>query len=349
MRPRTIIIIIAIVAALLLMKKFFFPSQQASSGPPPGKGAPVAVTVYVTTPVSLDETVQSTGTIKANEDVEIKAEVAGKITAIHFTEGGAVKKGQLLVKINDADLQAQLKKVNSNLKLADERVNRNRKLLSMQGISQEEFDALQNEVESQKAERDVLLAQIDKTELRAPFDGVAGLREVSEGAFVTNQQILTTVQQLNPLKLEFSIPENYLGRVTKGDSVSYSFGSQMQAYKGVVYAIEPTIDANTRSIRIRAYCNNTSGKVLPGAFAKVRLQLSSVTTLMVPSESIVPVLKGKQVFVVRSGKADTVSVVTGTRNDVFVPILSGLQAGDSVITSGLMQLRPGSAVKIKQK
>jgi membrane fusion protein (multidrug efflux system) len=137
--------------------------------------------------------------------------------------------------------------------------------------------------------------------------------------------------------------------VNKGDSVSYSFGSQMQSYKGVVYAIEPTIDANTRSIRIRSYCYNTMGKVLPGAFAKVRLQLSSATTLMVPTESIVPVLKGKQVFVVRSGKADTVSVVTGTRNDVLVPILSGLQAGDSVITTGILQLRPGSDVKIKKK
>ncbi|MBL7924752.1 MAG: efflux RND transporter periplasmic adaptor subunit, partial [Bacteroidia bacterium] len=270
MRVRSLLVLLALIAALFLVKKLFFPSRQGPSGPPPGKGAPVVVNVKVVQPVYFEELVRSTGTILANEEVTLKAELSGRITGLFFKEGQAVEKGALMVKINDAELQAQLARVKLNLKLAEQRLERNRKLMEMQGISQEEFDRLQNEVETLRAERDLVLAQLEKSEIRAPFSGVAGLRQVSEGALVSSQQSIATLQQLNPLKLEFSLPEQYLGRVQSGDTVRYTNGSRQQEFDALVYAVEPLVDPATRSIRIRAYSAGTGGKVLPGAFASVR-------------------------------------------------------------------------------
>ncbi|MBK9317620.1 MAG: efflux RND transporter periplasmic adaptor subunit [Bacteroidetes bacterium] len=349
MRAKTFIIILLVIGALFLIKKFLLPSEQTPAGGGQGRGAPVAVDVKIITPVIFDEVVQSTGTILANEEVTLKAEVAGRITKLLIKEGGKVNRGDLLVKINDAELRAQLSKVASGLQLAEQPLERNKKLLTIEGISREEYDVLQTEVESLKAEKDVILAQIDKTEIRAPFNGVLGLKQISEGAYVTSLQDIITLQQLDPLKLEFSIPENYLGRVKTGDTVTYSLSGQTTSYIGTVYAIEPVVNAGSRSINIRAYCSNSSTQVLPGAFARIKLRLSSSNSLLVPTQAIVPVLKGKQLFIVRSGKADTVSVSTGVRNDTAIQILSGLTAGDTVIITGLLQLRPGSEIKLRNK
>jgi len=347
MRARTFIVILIIIGTLFLIKKFLLPSEQAPTGGGPGKGAPVAVDVKIIHPVLFNEEIQSTGTILANEEVTLKAEVAGRITKLHIREGGKVNKGDLLVKINDAELRAQLSKVASGLKLAEQRLERNKKLLAIEGISREEYDVLETEVESLKAEKDVILAQIDKTEIRAPFHGILGLKQVSEGAYVTGLQDIITLQQLEPLKLEFSIPENYLGRVKTGDTVTYRLSGQNVSYQSTVYAIEPVVNAGSRSITIRAYCLNASSHVLPGAFAHVTMRLSSSHSLLVPTQAIVPVLKGKQLYLVKSGKADTVSVRTGVRNDTSIQILSGLNAGDTVIITGLLQLRPGSDIKLR--
>ncbi|MBK9637454.1 MAG: efflux RND transporter periplasmic adaptor subunit [Bacteroidetes bacterium] len=347
MRIKTPVIIVVIVAILFALKYFLFPSATTNVGGGAPKGAPVLVDVIVVHPQSFNEVIQSTGTILANEEVNLVAEVSGRITSLNLEEGRNVRKGTLLVKINDSELKAHLQKLNASIKLAEQKLERNKKLLNIQGISREEFDVLETEVEELKAERNVIFAQIDKTEIHAPFDGVLGLRKVSEGAFVNSQQDIISIQKLNPLKLEFSISEFYLGRVKLGDTVQFSLNGVNAKFMARVYAMEPTVNAGSRSIKIRAYCEETNGQVWPGSFARVTLSLFTSTALLVPSQAIVPVLKGKQVFVVRSGKADTVSVQTGVRNDSALQILHGLQAGDTIITTGLLQLRPGSDIKIK--
>ncbi|MBK7684195.1 MAG: efflux RND transporter periplasmic adaptor subunit [Bacteroidia bacterium] len=347
MRIKTPVVILVIVAMLFVLKYFLFPSATNSGSGGAAKGAPVLVDVAVIQPQTFNEVIQSTGTILANEEVNLVAEVSGRITSLNLKEGSNVKKGTLLVKINDAELRAHQQKLNASIKLAEQKLDRNKKLLNIQGISREEFDVLETGVEELKAERNVISAQIDKTEIYAPFDGVLGLRKVSEGAFVNSQQEIISIQKLNPLKLEFSIPEFYLGRVKVGDTVQYSLNGVDAKFLARVYAMEPTVDAGSRSVQIRAYCDDTKGQVWPGSFARVTLSLFTTTALLVPSQAIVPILKGKQVYVVRSGKADTVSVQTGVRNDSALQILHGLQAGDTIITTGLLQLRPGSEVKIR--
>ena len=345
---KTWIYILIIVALLIAIKKLFLPSvETVMPGGTGGKTPPVGVNVVTVQPVQIEEVVNTTGTLVANEEVELRAELAGRITQLNFKEGGSVTEGQLLAKVNDTEFQAQLNKINLSIKLAEQKVERNKKLLQIQGISQEEFDIMQNELEGFKADRDVLRSQIAKSEIRAPFSGIIGLRSVSEGAYVTNQQLIATLRQVLPVKIDFSVSENYIGRIKSGDLIRFTIANNSKQYEGRIYAIEPAVDAETRSIHVRAFASGDASSLLPGAFAKIKITLQTEDALMVPTQAIVPVLKGKQLFVVHDGKADTVSIITGVRNDTAIQVIHGLQAGDTVITTGLMQLRPGNDVKIK--
>jgi len=335
-----------LVIALAALKFFFFPSNRTQSGPGNKQAQATLVDGYVVKPTSLSQTIYATGSVQANEEVDLHPEVAGKLTGIYFREGNKVSKGELLIKINDADLQAQVHKNELDSKLAQERLKRNEKLLQMKGISEQEYEELQNAVAGLAAERDVLLAQIAKTEIRAPFNGLIGLKSVSEGSYVSPQTLIASLQQIDPVKIDFSIPEKYSTLVKKGDEITFTTGSG-GPYKGSIYAIEPKVDLQTRTIQIRALCPNSETGILPGAFARITLELQKMDrVLMVPTESIVPVLKGKQVYVSRNGVASAIKVETGLRNDESIQIVSGLAENDTVITTGLMQLKPGAPVKL---
>jgi membrane fusion protein (multidrug efflux system) len=314
----------------------------------PGSAPPaLPVNGVVVKPSAITQEIFATGSVLANEAVDLHPEVSGKLLQIFFKEGSNVKKGELLIKINDADLQAQLHKNQLDVKLADDRIKRNEKLLEMKGISQEEFDALQNTVASLNADRDELQAQIAKTEIRAPFNGLIGLKTVSEGSYVTPQTMIASLQQIDPVKVDFSIPEKYSSMVKRGDEIVFTVGSSNKNFTGNIYAIEPKVDDVTRTVQIRALCPNANSEVLPGAFARVTLRLSRQdNALMIPTESIVPVLKGKQVYVSRGGKAEAVMVEAGVRNDSTIQITKGLSENDTVITTGVISLRPGVAVKL---
>jgi len=353
---RSVIYILLFIAALLLAKYFFFPSAKNESGGPPGNGKsngakphmqPALVSVYVVEPSELDNNLFATGSILANETVELKPEISGKVTGIFIREGESVNKGTLLVKLNDADLQAQLKKLNAEIKLSEEKLNRNKSLLDIQGVSREEFDMSTNQLMSLKADVEVLRVQISRCNITAPFTGVVGLRNISEGSIITPQQVVTTIQQLNPVKIDFSIPERYAGLIKKGSIINFSTEGSASKHQGIVYAFEPGIDAGSRSLKIRAKANNPGNALLPGSFAKIELVLAkNENAFIVPTQSIVPILKGQQVFVIRMGKAEGVPVETGLRTDTGVQILSGLNAGDSVVVTGVMGLRPGTSIKI---
>lgn len=348
MKPKSIIIIVAIILALILIKVFFLkPENTDAPKTAAPKNATASVTGYVVHQQALENKIFSSGTVMANEEVTLRPEVSGKLVAIYFKEGSAVKKGALLAKINDADLQAQLRKLQLQSRLSKEREARLKGLLDIQGVSQEEYDATTNLLQTMGADMDFTRAQIAKTEIRAPFNGKIGLKRVSEGGFVSSTDIIATIQQTDVLKIDFTVPERYSSIVAVGDDINFTVENQSGAYRAKVFAIEPRIDEQTRNIMIRAVYNNAQTTIFPGTFAKIELIANKkASSLMVPTEAVIPELKGKKVFVSKGGKAVPVKVETGTRTDALIEILSGLNDGDTVITTGIMSLKPDAPVKI---
>lgn len=348
MKPKSIIIILSIIILLVIVKLVFLkPENENSPKKGTSKDQVVNVTGFVVSSQLLENKIFSSGTIMANEVVELRPEVSGKLVSIRFKEGSYVRKGDLLAKINDNDLQAQLKKANLELKLAAQRKDRLKGMLDIQGVSQEEYDATVNQTQTISADMDFIKAQIAKTEIHAPFSGKIGLRQVSQGSYVTNTSVIATIHQTDQLKIDFTVPERYAAIIGPGDLVHFHVENQSQKFTAKVYAIEPMIDQQTRNFSIRAIFSNPSSTVYPGSFAKVELVASKqLAALLIPTEAVIPELKGKKVFVSKDGKAKPVQVETGTRTDKKIEITSGLSEGDTVLTSGIMTLKPEAKVKI---
>jgi membrane fusion protein, multidrug efflux system len=314
---------------------------------PSGNKAPLRVSAFTVRSSKLAEMVNATGTLLAEEGVELQAETNGKVISIRFTEGARVRKGDLLVKLNDADLVATHSRAKYRKQLGVLRERRIAQLLKQGVARQEEYDTALNELNVQDAEIDLTEALIAKTEIRAPFDGVVGLRYVSEGSFVNAATRIATLQRLDRLKVDFSIPEKYASRIRLGSPISVTVAGAEKKFAGQIYALDPRIDAATRTVLIRAVCPNPEGRLLPGAFANVGVTLAELSdALLVPAVAVIPGLEEKNVFVVRDGKAERRAVQTGTRTEGTVHILSGLAAGDVIITSGLQQMRPGQDVVV---
>jgi len=350
MKIKNILIIIALISILIFVKIFLFPSQSANNkGPMQNKANPNMVSAFIIKTEKLENTIYASGTIVANEEVELKPEIAGKIVQLLLKEGTPVTKGQLLVKINDADFQAQLKKLNLESELSETQFKRQEELLKINGISQQDFDIVKNKVNTIKADIEYTQSQIAKTEIRAPFNGLAGLKSVSEGAYITTGTIIATIQQINPVKIDFSVSERYSDVVKKGDKVMFTIEGNKAEMTGEVFAIEPKIEMSTRTLKIRAICANNLGTIYPGAFARVKLSLSAIDdAIMIPTEAIIPDLKGKKVYRVKNGIAEFVKVETGLRTDAKIQITYGIAIGDTIVTKGIMQLKNGSAVKITE-
>ncbi|WP_414664173.1 efflux RND transporter periplasmic adaptor subunit [Horticoccus sp. 23ND18S-11] len=316
-----------------------------------GKGssasAPLRVSAVTIVPGPLAEVISSTGTLRAEEGVELQAEVNGKIVSVHIVEGARVRKGDLLVKLNDADLRATLQRAAWRKELAELKERRLARLLESASVKQEDYDSALNEVNVQRAEVALTEAQIAKTEIRAPFDGVVGLRFVSEGAFVNATTRVATLQNLDRIKIDFSVPERYAGRVPKAAPIAFTVPGMEQKVIGTIIAIEPRIDTGTRTLQLRAVAANPDGRLLPGGFANIELTLSSIPdAIQVPAAAVVPGVNDKNVFVIVNGAAVRRTVQTGTRSQTAVHILDGLKPGDVVITSGLQQMRAGLPVVV---
>lgn len=318
----------------------------STAGPPPAASQrAVSVEATVVQASTLLDRIEVTGTLRANEEVELRSESAGKITEIYFQEGQGVRKGALLVKTNDSELQAQLRKAEYRVTLAENREKREKQILDNGGISLEDYEATLNEVNVLKADVDLIQAQIEKTRIRAPFNGTIGLRQVSEGSYISTSTIIANIQNVDPVKIDFSIPERYAQRVQVGDEIVFSVEGVTEPQRGVIYAIEPEIDANTRTLLIRARCPNPDKQLLPGAFADIDLIFEEIgDALTVPSIAIMPELGGKKVYVLQNGKAVPRDVETGIRTDERVQVISGLSPQDTVIVTGLQLIRPMAAV-----
>jgi membrane fusion protein (multidrug efflux system) len=297
---------------------------------------------------SKDLSYTYTGSLLANEEINIQPEISAKVTKILFNEGTRVNKGQLLVKMFDADLQAQFKKNKLEIELKEKEFNRKKELLKLNGISKEEFEISENGLNTLIAEQDLLKAQISKTELTAPFSGIVGLRMVSEGSFVTNSTVITSLQQIDPVKVEFSIPEKYKPNLAENMEVKFTVEGSERVYSAKIYALESKIDAATRSIRIRALAPNPDRSLFPGSFVSIKLNLfPGKETIFITARAIVPVIDGEQVFIVKNGKVAISKVATGIRTETEVEILKGLQLNDTLIVSGLLQIKEGMPVKVR--
>jgi len=346
---KTPLLIFVIILALVLIKVFFLTEKKPELGGPAGgsKSPSVNVTGYIVKSEVLDNEVYSSGTVSANEEVELNPEVSGKIIRLNIVEGGKISKGDLILKINDADLQAQLKKLQLQLALAQEKADRQKQLLEINGISKEEYDIVINSIGTIQADIDNMNAQIAKTEIRAPFNGIMGLKKVSEGAYVTPSTIVTTMQQIDPLKIDFSVPEQYMDDIKKGDKVVFSVQGLDGTFTAAIYAIDPKIDLATRTVQLRAVAANHSGKIFPGAFARVHLVLGeNKEAIMVPTESIVPILKGQKVYVYKNGIAKEQKVETGVRTAARIEIVKGLEMGDTVVVTGVMTVKKDSPIRM---
>lgn len=289
------------------------------------------------------------GTIIADEQVMMAAEIPGRIEKIHFKEGTFVKEGDLLITINNADLFAQIDRNRHQLDLAQQREQRQQTLLEKQGISQQSYDQALTELSTLKAEAALLQAQLDKTLLKAPFDGQLGLRKVSEGSYVSPGMQLVSLAKLQPVKIEFSVPERYTPFVERGTPIQFSVENQTGQFEAQVYALEPLIDQRTRALPVRALYANENLQVMPGSFARVIVPLKSRNeTMQVAAEALIPEMGTNKIFVYRNGIAMSQYVETGLRTESMVEITSGLNPGDTVLTSGLLQLRTGMEVEISE-
>jgi membrane fusion protein (multidrug efflux system) len=311
-----------------------------------GGGQKLFVTGYVVKPSSMSDLVNTVGTIKPDEEVDLAFETSGKIVSIFFKEGTKVKKGDLLAKINDRPLQAQLQKLLVQKKLLESKEFRQRSLLDKDAISQESYDQIQTELQATVADINLVNARISETEMRAPFEGYIGLRYLSEGAYVTQATKIARLVKLSPLKIEFAISEKYTSEVKVGYPVTFKIDGIDNEFNAEVYAVDTKID-NLKQVVMRALYPNKKEELKSGRYASVSLVLSKIgDALAIPSEALIPEMEGERVFVYRGGKASSVKVNTGLRTESQIQITSGLKPGDTLIVTGILQLRQGLPVQL---
>ena len=304
------------------------------------------VNAAIVRPQVLVDEIPIIGSLLPDEEVNLSFETSGKITDINFEEGTHVTKGQLLAKVNDRPLQAQLQRLVAQLKLAEDRVFRQDALLKRDAVSKEAYEQVKTELATLNADIELVRAQIEQTELRAPFDGIIGLRQVSVGTYASPSTIVAKLTKITPLKLEFSVPESYAKDVRVGTSLNFNLTGSLNKYEAQVYARESSLDPETRSLTIRALYPNPSG-IMPGRYASITLRKQEFeNALAIPSEAIVPEMGKDKVFLYKNGKAEPVDIVTGIRTEALVQAVAGLEEGDTVIISGTQQLRTGMAVTI---
>ena len=312
-----------------------------------GKDKTINVNGIVVHPETFDNNLSLSGSIEANEQVEIRSEVSGIVEGIYFQEGSNVSKGQVLFKVNDIELRAQLRQMTTKEGLASENERRAKLLLQKEAISQEEYDVARADLKSAQSQSQLIKAQISKTSVRAPFSGKIGLRSISPGTYITPTLLVAKLVNIGKLKITFSIPEKYATQVKTNTQLTFTVAGSTEKYTAKVYAIEPGVEVATRTLQVRAIAENRNGKLLPGTFANVELPLDIIKdAIVVPSEAIIPVQNGKKVFISSNGKAKEVIIETATRTDASILVLSGLKAGDTVLTSAVMTLKDEIPVKV---
>ena len=299
---------------------------------------------------TFDNNLSLSGSIEANEEVEIRSEVSGIVEAIYFKEGSTVSKGQVLFKVNDLELRAQLRQADTKEGLAAENERRAKLLLQKEAISQEEYDVARADYKLAQSQGQLIKVQIAKTSIRAPFSGKIGLRSISTGTYITPMILVAKLVNIGKLKITFSVPEKYASQIKTDIDLNFTVSGSKEKFIAKIYAIEPTVEIATRTLQIRAIAENKDRKLFPGTYANVELPLDVITNaILVPTEAIIPVQNGKKVLISNKGKVKEVNVETATRTDASILILSGVKLGDTILTTGVMSLKQDDLVKVKIK
>lgn len=343
-----IIVVVAVIFIYPRKNQIFGIAKQEPSAVGGGQGAnqPLPVNVVELRPERLENNLSVTGTVLPNETVNLRPEISGLVTKVAFREGEFVKKGTPLIYLNDDELRAQYERLEYTKKLFESQENRQKQLLEKEAISQEEYDIVLNQFNTNLADMRLIEAQLTKTVVRAPFDGILGLRQISEGSVIGTGDVIANIVNIDPIKIEFSIPERYANAVELGSKIFFSSEAGGQEVEGTVYAFEPTIDAGTRTLRLRATSPNRERKFLPGMFVRIKFVLGvEEDAFLVPSEAVIPELSGYKVFVAdQDGVIKEKQVSIGIRTERDVQIVDGLKEGDLVLTTGVLQVRTGMTV-----
>lgn len=335
--------------------RYFFPllflisCDSKEKNKDPQKSPPPIVDIVIAKRQPVSNTIEANGTVVANEFVELHPEATGRITYLNVPEGKHINKGTVIARINDEDLVANLNKSKAALVLAQDYVNRLKPLLSVQGINQADYDAAVNTVISNQADIQYTQALIDKTIIRAPFDGVVGLRQVSIGAYVSNSDVIATMQQVSNLKMDFTMPEEYGKYISTGSTVKITLDAASDTLKhnATVVAIEPQANTITRNLKVRAILQDNT-KANPGAFVKVYISQGRKQSILVPTNCIIPSDINKQLILVKHGKAEFTDVTTGVRLQSNVEITNGVNEGDSVVVTGVLFAKDKKPVKVRK-
>ncbi len=318
--------------------------RQASQQRPPAR-----VEGFLVQTTTVTESIEVPGTIVAGESTEIHPEVSGRVTQLNVREGAFVQKGAVLARLYDGDLQAQKRKIEVQLQIARTTEDRYEALQKIGGISKQDYDVTRLNVSNLRADLDIVNTEIAKTVIRAPFSGKLGLKEISTGAYVTPASIVTTIQKISELRIDFNIPEKYISQIKKGQIVNFTVEGQEGGYTATVMATESGISQDNRALTVRATVRGGEVGLVPGAFAKVKLLFApDNNAIMVPTQAIIPQARGKKVYVVNNGKADFIEVATGVRDSSMIQITNGLKPGDTVIITGLLGLRPDARIVVNK-
>ncbi len=342
---KILILIIVVVAGGLV---FFLTRNGKSEAvtPPAAVGKGLTAEVFIVKDTVVEEKINVLGTLFANEEVEVATEVPGRLVKVNFAEGQFVKKGQLLFKLDDSELQGQLKILEARKNFVNSSVKRMGSLFKAEAVSREEYETELNSLEVLDAQIDLLNVQIGKTSIVAPFDGKTGIRRISQGAYVNSNTSLVNLEDLGKIKVEFALPEKYASKIKQGHSISFTVENDAKIYEARVHVIDPKIDRTTRSLFIRAMADNSGFKLVPGSSASITVALGGEeNTLMVPSQALIPSLSGYSVFAVQNGKARAVPVTIGIRTNNAVQLTSGLNRGDTVMITNLLRVKEGLQIQ----
>lgn len=320
----------------------------AAPNPASAAGENTPVDAYRAEATATERRITASGTLLANESVDLRAEQSGRVTELRFDEGQKVSKGALLLQIDDSEFRAQLRMLEARLLTAESDMHRKSELLKIQGVSQESYDLAVQEVEALLAERELVNSRLRNCRIEAPFSGKIGLRYVSPGSFLTSGDPIAQLVQDNPIKIEFPVPQRYAHLIVAGKEIDLRLEGLDSSLTAEIYAKEARIDPGTRTLTVRARCANPTGTLLPGSFVEVDLLLETITdALMVPSNLLVPQLRGDKVLLMKNGLVVSREVETGLRSPSEVQITSGIQSGDTLIASALLSLKDGMAVELR--
>ena len=307
------------------------------------------VNAIVLTHQQLIDSYRTKGQLLPDEEIDLSFETSGKITNIYFKEGTFVKKGTILAKVNDKPLLAELKKLEAQIPLARERVNRQKTLLEKDAVSQEAYQAVTTDLDKLEADIELVKAHIAQTELRAPFDGIVGLRKVSEGAFANTGTSLARLTKISPIKIDFSVNEKHSNNIKPGTIINFSIEGDQESYTAKVYAVETTLDEKTLSLKARALYANSLGKLKPGHSASIEIVLREINNaVVIPSIASVAEMGRDIAYIYKNGKAKQVELKKGLRTASSVQVIDGLSVGDTLLVTGVMQLRDGSDVVLDE-